>query len=103
MSATTFLALDLGTSSIKGAVIDLDRRCLSQMRRVPFPQPLSGLPSLFCEIDPGEIVAAAQDVITQLLALAPDCAGMVVCGQMGGLMLTSPLGEPRSNYMSWRD
>ena len=60
MNASTFIALDLGTSSIKGAVIDLDRRRLSQMRRVPFPQPLAGRPPLYCEIDPGQIVAAAR-------------------------------------------
>lgn len=103
MNPTTYIALDLGTSSIKGAIIDLDRRCLSQMRRVPFPQPLPGQPPLFCEIDPGQIVAATRDVLAQLLALAPACAGIVVCGQMGGLLLTSATGEPRANYLSWRD
>lgn len=103
MNASTFIALDLGTSSIKGAVIDLDRRRLSQMRRVPFPQPLAGRPPLYCEIDPGQIVAAARDVLTELLALAPASAGIVVCGQMGGLVLTSASGQPRSNYISWRD
>jgi len=103
MPPATFIALDLGTSSIKGAVIDLDRRCVSQMRRAAFPQPLAGLPALYCELDPGEILAATRSVITQLLAQAPASAGIVVCGQMGGLMLTDASGAPRSNYMSWRD
>ena len=103
MNHSTFIALDLGTSGIKGAILDLERRCLTQMRRVPFPQPLAGQPALFCEIDPAQIIAATRAVLAKLLALAPECAGIVVCGQMGGLMLTSATGEPRSNYLSWRD
>jgi sugar (pentulose or hexulose) kinase len=103
MQHSTFVALDLGTSSIKGAVIDLERRRLSHLRRVPFPQPLPGLPPLFCEIDPAQIVIATQSVLGQLLPLAPACAGVVMCGQMGGLILTSQTGQPLSNYLSWRD
>src|SRR5689334_22155162 len=103
MSHTTFIALDLGTSSIKGAVIDLERRCLSQMRHVPFSQPLPALAPLFCEIDPAQIIAATRAVLEQLVPLAPACAGLVLCGQMGGLILTDETGQPLSNYLSWRD
>jgi sugar (pentulose or hexulose) kinase len=103
MNPSTFIALDLGTSSIKGAVIDLERRCLSHVRRAPFPQPIPGLPPLFCEIDPAQIIAATHSVLDQLLPLAPTCAGVVVCGQLGGLILTSEAGQPLSNYIAWRD
>jgi len=103
MKPSTFVALDLGTSSIKGAVIDLDQRCLAHVRHVPFPQPIPGLPPLFCEIDPAQIVAATRSVLEPLLPLAPACAGLVLCGQMGGLILTTEAGQPLSNYISWRD
>jgi len=103
MRHSTFIALDLGTSSIKGAVVDLERRCLAHLRRLPFPQPIPGLPPLFCEIDPAQIVAATQSVLGHLLPLAPACAGVVMCGQMGGLILTTESGQPLSNYISWRD
>jgi sugar (pentulose or hexulose) kinase len=103
MTHSTFIALDLGTSSIKGAVIDLERRRLSHMRRAPFPQPIAGLPAFYCEIEPAEIIAATQSVLAQLLPLAPACAGLVLCSQMGGLILCSETGQPLSNYISWRD
>jgi sugar (pentulose or hexulose) kinase len=100
---SSFIALDLGTSSIKGAVIDLDRLRLAHLRRLPFPGPIPGLPPLFCEIDPGQVVSAARSLLEQLLPNAPNCAGVVTCGQMGGLVLTTGDGRPLSNCISWRD
>lgn len=99
----TFIALDLGTSFIKGAVINLEHWRLGALQRRPFPEPLPGLPSLFCEIDPVQIVAAVREIIERLLPEAPQCAGIVMCGQMGGLVLTTDHGRPLSNYISWRD
>lgn len=97
------IALDLGTAFIKGAVIDLDRLCVEHVRRVPFPEPIAGLPPLWCEIDPARVLTAVRDVLQALLASAPDCGGIVMCGQMGGLVLCTESGAALSNYISWRD
>ena len=99
----SFLAIDLGTSFIKGAVLDLDALCIKYIHRFPFPDPVSGLPSLFYEVDPTEIVAAVRRLVSDLLPYAPDCSGVVMCTQMAGLVLTTDQGEPLSNYISWRD
>jgi sugar (pentulose or hexulose) kinase len=99
----SFIALDLGTSSIKGAVIDLDRLRLAHVQSVPFPAPIPGLPPLFCEIDPGQVVSAVGSLLERLLPHAPNCAGVVTCGQMGGLVLATGGGAPLSNCISWRD
>jgi sugar (pentulose or hexulose) kinase len=103
MANRPLIALDLGTSHIKGAVIDPERKTLAHISRTPFPGLIAGLPPLFFEVDPGQIVSAVRQVIHQLLPLAPDCAGLVMCGQMGGLVLTTERGQPLSNYISWRD
>ena len=103
MANRPFIALDLGTSHIKGAVIDLERVALGHISLAPFPAALPGLPPFFVEIDPDQIVAAVRQVIRELLPHAPHCAGIVMCGQMGGLVLTSERGQPLSNYISWRD
>lgn len=100
---TTLLALDLGTSSIKGAVLDMDGLRIAHIQHLPFPEPISGLPDLCCEIDVAQILAATRRLIASLLPHAPGCVGIVTCGQMGGLVLTAPDGTPRSNYISWRD
>ncbi len=98
-----FIGLDLGTSFIKGGVLDLDAYTVAHVQRVPFPAPIEGLPPLFCEIDPSAIVAATRELIERLVAQAPDCAGIVVCTQMQSLVLTNEQGEPLSNCISWRD
>src|SRR5437764_8637928 len=99
----TLLALDLGTTSIKGAVLDMDRLRIQHIQRLPFPEPITGLPDLFCEIDVTQILSSTRQLIATLLPYAADCAGIVTCGQMGGLVLTDPDGMLRSNYISWRD
>ncbi len=103
MPDPTYIALDLGTTSLKGAVVDPQRLRLEHIQQVPFPEPLAGLPPLFCEIDPGQVIAGVRRLLSQLLPHAPHCAGLLVCGQTGGLVLTDDHGAPLSNYISWRD
>src|SRR5438105_13676756 len=103
MANRPLIALDLGTSHIKGAVVDPQQMTLAHICRLPFPDSIPGLPPLFFEIDPAEIMAAVRQVIRRLLAHAPGCAGLVMCGQMGGLVLATDHGQPLSNYISWRD
>src|SRR5262245_59898924 len=99
----TFLGIDLGTSSIKGAVLDLEAPAVTKVLQLPFPPPVCGLPPLFHEVDPTEILSSTSKLITELLAVARDCAGILLCGQMGGLVLTNHRGEALSNYISWQD
>jgi sugar (pentulose or hexulose) kinase len=99
----TLLALDIGTTFIKGAVLDLDQLQLSHIQRQPAPKPVSNLPALFYEIDPQSLVAAVRTLLINLLAVAPDCEGIVICTQMHGLVLCTARGEARSNAITWQD
>ncbi|MBI2925462.1 MAG: hypothetical protein HYY24_07130 [Verrucomicrobia bacterium] len=99
----TFLGLDLGTSFIKAATLDLDALTVGPVQRVPFPAPLVGLPPLCHEVDPTSVLAATRELLDLLAAQTPHCAGLVLCGQMGGLVLTNERGEALSNYISWLD
>jgi sugar (pentulose or hexulose) kinase len=98
-----FIAIDLGSSFIKGAVLDLDARSFAHVRRAPFPAPLAGLPALRYEVDPRRIVDATRALIDELAGAAPECAGVVLCSQMHGLVLADARGEPISNAITWRD
>ena len=93
----------MGTSFIKGAVLDLEGLCVGDAKRIPGPLPLSGLPSLRAEFSPESFVDPTRRIIEELLAEAPDCQGVLMCGQMGGLVLVSPQGKTLSNYISWLD
>ena len=99
----TLLALDLGTTFIKGAVLDLDKLQLRHIRRQPCPKPLPHLPPLFYEIDPQTLVATVRTLLTELLAHAPDCEGIVICTQMHGMVLCTADGQARANAITWQD
>lgn len=97
------LALDLGTTFIKGSVLDLETLQIGSIRRQPFPAPLSGLPQLFYEVDPAAVVAAVRTLLGELLTITPAAAGIVWCTQMHGLVLCTATGDARSNFINWQD
>ena len=49
-----FIGIDLGTSFIKGAVLDAESYRVEHVRRIPFPQQLPGFNPLYCEFAPGK-------------------------------------------------
>ena len=98
----SFLALDIGSSSIKGALLDLDQRVVSTTTRRPSPKRLPG-PALHFEIKLDEIIAAVRSVIEELLEAENQIEGLISCGQMAGMVLVDPAGNAQSNYLSWQD
>ena len=99
----TLIGIDIGTSFIKGAVLDLERLRLQHIQRVPFPEPLPGLPPLFREYDPQAVLDAVSYLLKDLLAEAGECEGLVMCSQMHGLVLTTGQSQPLSNLVTWQD
>ena len=97
------LGLDLGATWVKGAVLDLDTLTLRAIRRMPFPPFLPGLPAAFREVDPEAVTATVRAMLAELLREAPDCAGIVMCGQMHGVILTDGAGQAKSHFISWQD
>jgi sugar (pentulose or hexulose) kinase len=97
------LGLDIGSSTIKGAVLDLESGSIPSIVKEPFPDPVAGLPTGWFEVDPGEVVARTRLVISQLIMLAPDARSLFLCGQMGGAVLVDRHNSPRTRYLSWRD
>src|SRR6478672_198665 len=98
-----FLGLDLGTTTIKGAVLDTELATVAHVRRVPTPESVSGLPAGHHELDPSAVLIAVRQLIGDLLRHAPDATGVVVCSQMHCVVLTDPDGRPRSNVITWKD
>jgi xylulokinase len=96
------VAIDIGSSSIKGAVIDPSNATVGAMVRLPFPEPVAGLPSGYFEVNPAAVVTAVRPVIDQLVAAA-DVEEILFCGQMGGVILVDRAHRPLTNYLSWRD
>ena len=97
------IGIDIGTSFIKGAVLDLDTHRIEHIQRSPFPPPLVSASSLYREYDPQVILEAVRGLINDLAPLAAPCEGLVMCNQMHGLVFTTPTGEARSTLTTWQD
>ena len=98
-----FLGIDIGSSFIKGAVLDTDELTIENITRQPFPEPIAGLPASHFEVDPQAVMHATRRVVDDLFSFAPDCRGLLFAAQMGGVILTDARGRPATNYLSWRD
>ena len=98
-----FVGIDIGSSSIKGTLLDSDRLLVGAVRQVPFVEAIADLPPGHFEVDPLQVVERVERLLAELLHEAPRCDGVLVCGQMGGVVLATPEGRPLTNYLSWRD
>lgn len=98
-----FIGIDLGTSFIKGAVLNLEALRLEHPRRIPFPKRIELANPLLCEFDPLELAALVRKLVDDLAVHVPDCEGIVMCSQMHGLVLVDDKGNARSNFISWLD
>jgi sugar (pentulose or hexulose) kinase len=98
-----FLGIDLGTSFIKAAILDLDSYELHQVRRMPFPEPIELADPLRVEFDPEDILATVKKLIVDFAASSLPYEGVVMCTQMSCLVLVNERGEAQSNCIGWRD
>ncbi|MFE5775328.1 FGGY-family carbohydrate kinase [Brachybacterium sp. NPDC056505] len=78
------LCLDLGTSSVKAALIDLDGRPLATAR---VPYSTTSTPDGGSEQEPEDWIRAARTAIAQMLSRAADVSALCLTGQMQDLIL----------------
>ncbi|MCA9074771.1 MAG: hypothetical protein KDA93_07050 [Planctomycetaceae bacterium] len=97
------LGIDIGSTSIKGAVLDLEQRSVGTPVSSPFPAPIASLPEGWVEIEPQAVCKSVDEVIATLMEQAPYADRLLFSGQMGGLILIDDRAQPLTNYISWRD
>lgn len=100
---TRFLGIDIGTTFLKGAVLDLANSSVQHIRRLPVPASIEGLASTRHELDPNAVLSAVRTLLGELLQAAPDASGLVICSQMHCLVLLDRDGRVRSNIITWKD
>ncbi len=96
------IGLDVGSTSLKAAVLNLDTGNVERIVSTPFPAPAIPQPGRF-ENDVEVVAGLCRQLLADLLLQAPDCRDVYTCGQMGGLVLVDSRGRPHTPYMSWRD
>jgi sugar (pentulose or hexulose) kinase len=97
------LGIDIGSTSIKGAVLDLANSTVIKTVSRPFPAPVAGLAAGWIEIDPDQVCTVVDDLLSNLIEHSPQAELLCVSGQMGGVILLNENGKPLTNYISWRD
>ncbi len=97
------LGIDIGTSSIKGAVLDLENCAVGEVIKEEFPAPILGLPTGYIEVEPFRIREVVENLLVRLLDLAPGVSSVHWTGQMGGVILVDESRNALTNYISWRD
>jgi sugar (pentulose or hexulose) kinase len=97
------LGIDIGSTSVKGAVLDLAEDAVRPPVARLFPAPIPGTPSGRVEIDPRAICATVDEVLSELMQQSPEATRVYFSGQMGGVILLDERAKPLTNYLSWRD
>ncbi len=99
----SLIGIDIGTSYIKGAILDLKTCRYEHVLRIPFPDPLPLKDTFRCEFDAQGILNEVSYMTCQLANLDPACDGIVMCTQMASMILTDEAGKTVSNCIGWRD
>ena len=97
------LGIDLGTTTIKGAVLDLDSGTVGKMHTrasaVDEPTEIFGRRESSVEF----IVGTVGLVLDALLEEAPDAGHLFLCGQMHGITVIDAEGMLLTPFISWKD
>ena len=98
-----YLGIDIGSSFIKGAVLDAGGLCLSHIERVDAPPLVKGLDPMFREVEPGDFVQRVRRVLERLHEHAPDAVGVLMCSQLHGMVLCDAKGSALTRFITWQD
>jgi sugar (pentulose or hexulose) kinase len=96
-----FLAIDIGSSFIKSAVLNLEERALEHLCKWPIPRPPEAAASV-CELAIKPLAAKVRSVIEQEVG-RHTISGVAFSVQMHGMLLTSTGGRRLTDYVTWQD
>ena len=96
------IALDIGSSFTKAAILDTAEERMEHLLRVPTPARDAGRPQDCFECDPQAILSMVEQLIDTLFAHAPQAGAIYFSTQMHGGLLAKN-GVPVTPYLSWQD
>ena len=97
-----YIALDIGSSYLKGAVLYPERLEISFYRQEVAPPNQSTISTRY-EVDAEALFKQVQRMLDGLLAMTPESQGILLCTQMHGYVLTDHAFCPVSPYVTWQD
>ena len=99
--APYLIGLDLGTSAIKGVLVDAAGRVLAEAGT---PTNLLSPRSGWVEVDPEEHYRKTCGVLRELAAVAPgEVSALAMAAASGNTLLTDAAGQPLTPIINWMD
>ena len=98
----TYVALDIGSSFMKGAILDTAEMCARDFTQITTPPNIADAPERY-EVDGEALFRAAKQMLDALLEREPEAKGVMICTQMHGGILTDSGFRPVTPYISWQD
>ena len=101
MSDVLSITLDLGTTSIKAALLDKNG---ALQHLVSLPAPVVTQRDIYFESDALAYALVAENVLAQCRVFAGDCTTLALCSQRSSLLIwDAPSGTPITPLISWQD
>ncbi|MCS7023647.1 MAG: FGGY family carbohydrate kinase [Bryobacteraceae bacterium] len=97
------LGLDLGSSFLKAALLDVQQFRIVEAHRLPFPDFEPDLPPSHREVQVSAILERVRALLDLLGPGAPSIQALMVSGQMHGFVCLDSEARAVSNYISWLD
>jgi sedoheptulokinase len=99
------LGIDIGSTSIKGAVLDVEKQRVGPGRGLPFPECERGKVSGRHETRVQAIAEVVDALLAPLMEEAPEADALFLTGQMHGMAVFDPAGgmTPLTPFISWQD
>ena len=97
------VGIDIGTTSISGAVIDLDARSQTEFYCVPNGTDLSFECDDIHEQDPDLIFEKVQGILESITEKYAGIVSIGVTGQMHGILYIDDNGDAVSHLITWQD
>ncbi len=97
------LALDLGTTSIAAIAVDPEGHIVAKVQQANTAT-VPGLPHGHAEQDPLQLRKIVGQVLSKLAPqLSSPPVGLGLTGQMHGMLLVDPTGQPLGRLITWQD
>ena len=97
------VGVDIGTTTVSGAVINLDTKAQAEFFCVPNDTNIVSAGDGIHEQDPDRILEKVQDILKCITEKYSGIVSVGVTGQMHGILYTDSLGNAVSDLITWQD
>lgn len=97
------IGIDIGTTTIKGAVLDLESRQVRTQASLPFPKSTPQADRGRDEVPMPAVLEAVDHLLAAFLQATPNVADVFLCGQMHGIAVLDEHQRALTPFVTWRD